>query len=357
MRLADARIGYAGYSADFSQPGDRRRFSAYAQMRGLVYERAAIERDYDLVVVTHGGDLPGWTARKQREGQRLKFVFELIDTYFADTSLPRRLLKGAARYALGIDSRPSPDFLKTLIHACEGADSVICSTIEQQETIRRYNPNVHVSFDWFGGDLRSVKRDYRRAGKLRIVWEGQSTTLSNLRVIREVLNELKELVELHVITDRVTYRHLGRFAPYPSMDTLRGFECPIFFHEWRKETFCAHIAAADVAVIPIEEANPVFRGKPENKLILFWQLGLPVLTTATPAYTRTMARAGLDMACTTLADWKGKLDKLILARGQTLESLGEKCKTFASEAYSAEQFQSRFDAAFKSVGFDPAIAR
>ncbi len=357
MKLADARIGYAGYSADFTHPGDRRRFSAYAEMRGLVYERAAIERKYDLVVVTHNGDLPGWTARKQREGQRLKFVFELIDSYFADTSLPRRLLKGSARYVLGIDSRPSPDFLKTLIHACEAADSVICSTIEQQEMIRRYNPNVHLSFDWFGGDLRSVKRDYRRAEKLRIVWEGQSTTLSNLRVIREILNELKDVVELHVITDLVTYRHFGRFAPYPSMDTLRGFECPIFFHEWRKETFCAHIAAADVAVIPIEKANALFRGKPENKLILLWQLGLPVLTTATPAYSRTMARAGLAMACTTLADWKLKLDELSLARGSTLEFLGKKCQRFACDAYSAEQFQSQFDAAFKSAGFDPAIAR
>jgi hypothetical protein len=326
-------------------------------MRGLTYDQAAIEHEYDLVVVTHNGDIPGWTARKRREGQYLKFDFELIDSYFVRSGLPSWLLKGTARYAIGRDSRPSPDFLKTLINACEAADSVICSTPEQKETISRYNSNVHLSFDWFGNDLKSVNRDYRRFDKLRIAWEGQSTTLSNLRVIREVLNELKDLVELHVITDPVTYRYFGRFAPYPSTDTLKGFECPIFFHEWRRETFYAHIAAADVAVIPIDKKNVFALGKPENKLILLWQLGLPVLTTATPAYSRAMTGAGVDMACTTMADWKHKLNELIIAQEPMLEAIGRKCQMFAREAYSAEQFQSGFDAAFKSVGFDPAIAR
>ena len=42
MRLADARIGYAGYSRDFCAPGDRRRFAAYARLKGVPIEYAEL---------------------------------------------------------------------------------------------------------------------------------------------------------------------------------------------------------------------------------------------------------------------------------------------------------------------------
>lgn len=352
--LREARIGYAGYSADFRHPGDRRRFSAYAEQKGLAYERADISRDYDLVIVTHNGDISGWTERKRREGDRLKFVFELVDSYFVHTSPGRRFIKGIARRLLGTESRLSPDFLKTLIRACEAADAVICSTVEQQETIRRYNPNVFRSFDFFGGDLGSPKTDYTRGEKLRIVWEGQSTTLPNLQVIREPLNDLKDRIELHVVTDPLIYRHLGRFRPYPAMDALKGIECPKIFREWKKDDFSDRIVAADLAVIPIYEPNRLWWGKPENKLVLLWQLGMPVLTTATPVYRRTMAEAGLDMVCEDLADWGAKLERMIAAPAGELAAIGGKARAHALSAYSKEQFQARFDAVFQAVGFDPA---
>ena len=49
----------------------------------------------------------------------------------------------------------------------------------------------------------------RRSGKLRVVWEGQSTTLPNLQVIREPLNDLRDKVELHVVTDPSSIAILG----------------------------------------------------------------------------------------------------------------------------------------------------
>jgi len=122
VKLPDARIGYAGYSRDFSAPGDRRRFVAYAKARNLAFEYADLAREYGLVLVTHNGDIPGWTELK-RQNPNLKFVFELADSYFTRTGLPGRYLKGAARYALGTDSRLSPDFFRTLIAACEVADA------------------------------------------------------------------------------------------------------------------------------------------------------------------------------------------------------------------------------------------
>ena len=352
--LSEARIGYGGYSADFRHPGDRRRFSAYAEQKGLAYERADLSREYDLVLITHNSDIPGWTARKRRQGDRLKFVFELVDSYFVQTNPLRRLLKGIGRRAIGVDSRLSPDFLRTLVRACEAADAVICSTEEQRETIRRYNPNVFLSFDWFGGDLGRPKGDYSRGQKLRIVWEGQAVTLENLLALREPLNLYKEHVQLHVVTDPVMHRWFGRFGATASRELLAAFDVPIRFHPWERPSFSSLITACDLAVIPIDTRKAMMRGKPENKLVLLWQLGMPVLTSATPAYERAMAAAGLDMICRDATDWDASLAAMIGASAAELGAIGRRGRAFALEAYSTAEFQARFDAVFTAVGFDPS---
>jgi glycosyltransferase involved in cell wall biosynthesis len=350
MKLGDACIGYAGYSRDIRAPGDRRRFAAYARLKGIPFEYAELDRPYDLAYVTYSSDLPGWIARKLREGDRLKLVFELIDSYFTETSVARRYLKGTARRLLGTDTRLSPDLQRTLIGACEAADGVICSTEEQRATIRRYNSNVVISFDHFGDERGPPKADYSRSGKLRIVWEGQSTTLPNLQVIREPLNDLRDKVELHVVTDPLIYRYFGRFGAYPAMDALKGIECEKHFHPWQRETFSRLVTDCDLAVIPIERSNALWWGKPENKLVLLWQLGMPVLTTATPVYRRVMEAAGVDMACATPSEWGAQLQRLIGAGGSELQHIGAQCRAFAERAYSTGEFVRRFDDAFAAIG-------
>ncbi len=353
MKLAEARIGYAGYSRDFSVPGDRRRFAAYCRIKGIPVEDAVLSRDYDLAYVTYSSDLPGWIARKRREGDRLKLVFELIDAYFTETGLARRLAKGTSRYFLGTDSRLSPDLRRTLIAACEVADVVICSTEEQRKTIRQFNPNVFTSFDFFGDELKSPKLDYARAGKLRIVWEGQSTTVPNIQVIRDPLNDLKDQVELHVVTDPLIHRYFGRFGAYRTMDALGGIECQKHFHHWDKANFSEIVTSCDVAVIPIDHSNELWWGKPENKLALLWQLGMPVLTSATPVYRRVMDAAGLDMSCPSTAEWGAQLERLILASEEERRIIGDQGRLYANEAYSSARFLQRFDAAFASIGLVP----
>jgi hypothetical protein len=352
VKLAEARIGYAGYSRDFSVPGDRRRFAAYARLRGLSIESAQPKGPYDLVYVTYSSDLAGWVDRKRRDGNKLKLVFELIDSYLGHGGIAYRFAKGTARYLLGTESRFSPDFRQTLTDACRIADVVVCSTEEQASTIRRYNPNVVVSFDWFGDDLGARKANYSSGGKLRLVWEGQSATLSNLRSIRDVLNDLRDRIELHVVTDPQVYRYFGRFLPHASADLLPGFECDVHFHPWDRTTFSRQVTAADVGIIPIDPANAFARGKPENKLVMLWQLGLPVLTSDTPAYRRAMAGAGLNLMCSDSADWRAKLERMIVASDAERERLARQGQAFALREYSREEFLARFDRAFGLAGIE-----
>ena len=349
MNLRDARIGYGGYSRDFSVPGDRRRFAAYARLKGLPIDYAKVDRPYDLAYVTYSSDLPGWVARKRREGDKLKLVFELIDSYFTETGLPRRFLKGSARRLLGTDSIWSPDLRRTLIDACEAADAIVCSTEEQRDVIRRFNPNVFLSFDYFGEELGPPKSDYARTGKLKLVWEGQATTLPNLTTLREPINALRGKVELHVVTDPIVHAYFGRFGASDSRRLLDGFACETHFHPWDRATFASHVKAADLALIPIDRDNALWWGKPENKLAMFWQLGLPVLTSPTPAYARAMTASGLDMTCATPADWTAALGRFASADSASFQSIGTLARAYAATTYSPEAFVGRLDRVFASI--------
>ncbi len=352
--LSDARIGYGGYSRDFSRPGDRRRFCAYARQRGLDYEYPELKRDYDLVVITQNADLAGWATRKRREGDRFRLVIDLVDPYFQQKRLDERLLKGVGRYLEGRDSRLSPDFLRTLRRACRAADGVLCSTLEQRETILGYNPNVEISFDWFDDELGAPKRDFARDGRLKLVWEGQAGTLRSIQTLRGPLNALRDKVELHVVTDPSVPRWYGRLGTLPASELLAGIDCPVLFTPWEKETFSAHITAADLAVIPMDFSHPMFSQKPENKLVLLWKLGMPVLAAPTPAYRRAMGAAGLDMICETEADWTRRLAALTEAPAQTLAGLASLGHDHALGAYGEAAFRAPFDRMFSSFGFEIA---
>jgi hypothetical protein len=349
--LKQARIGYAGYSRDFSAPGDRRRFLAYARERELSFEYPKPGAEYDLVIVTQNADLTGWTARRSRPDARFRLVVDLVDSYFEQKRLDERFLKGVGRFAERRDSRLSPDFRATLKRACRVADAVFCSTPEQEATIAAYNGRIAQSFDWFAGELGPRKTDYRRAARLKLVWEGQLGTLRSIRELREPLNALRDRLELHVVTDPRMARLYGRLGTIRAEELLRGFECPVTVTPWRKEDFWKHVQAADVAVIPMDLRHRMIRAKPDNKLVLLWKLGMPVLTGATRAYRRAMEAAGLDMVCEGPTDWQAKLERLVDTTAEDLARLGGLGYEHAQRAYGLADFCTPFDRVFAELGF------
>jgi hypothetical protein len=354
--LADARIGFDGYSSDYSGPGDRRRFAAYARQLGLAYDRPRLDSDHDVIIITQNSDLPGWIARKRRDGKRCPpLIMDLVDSYFEQKRLDERILKGVGRYVEGRDSILSADFRETLKRACAAVDGIWCSTPEQRETIRQYNSNVEVSFDWIDDELPAPKSDYAREGRLKLVWEGQAGTLFSMKTIIDALNEVSDLIELHVVTDPSTPRWYGRLGKLTPQEMLKDLRCPVRHSVWRKSDFAGHIVAADLALAPMDLRHPMVAGKPENKLVLLWKLGMPVLTGATIAYRRAMAAAGLDMVCESPADWIDKIRSLAAAPTERLRAIGEQGKAYASRAYDLAAFQAPFDAMFRSIGFAPPI--
>ena len=100
--------------------------------------------------------------------------------------------------------------------------------------------------------------------------------------------------------------------------------------------------------------TPMVRAKPDNKLVLLWKLGMPVLTGATPAYRRAMAAADLEMVCETEGEWTARLTELAEAPAQRLAEIARRGHDHALGAYGEAAFRAPFDRMFSSFGFEIA---
>jgi len=346
--LNQVRIGYVPYSDSLDRPGDRRRFAYYASKRGIRFEIADPSRDYDLVVLSARADISVWSRNS-----KAKLVYDLIDSYLA---IPRTDLKGRLRGILKFLVRQSRylqlDYWKALGGMCERADAVVCSTEEQRQDILKFCSNVHIVLDAHMGVTRTVKTDYRAKEPFRLVWEGLPQTLGSLQMIRPVLDKLRSKcpIEMHIVTDRDYFRYLGQYGKASSLEMAKRILPDVRFHEWSEADCAEIICSCDLAVIPLSLEDPFAAGKPENKLLLFWRMGMPVVTSASPAYKRAMHAAGMNYAANSEADWLNFLERLIGDDAERREA-GSLGKTYIEKAFSEESLLARWDAVFASVGF------
>jgi hypothetical protein len=125
---------------------------------------------------------------------------------------------------------------------------------------------------------------------------------------------------------------------------------PTTLHPWSPDAVAAVATAADLAVIPLRPDDSFAVGKPENKLLIFWRMGVPVLTAATPAYLRAMRAAGIEgMACGSPTEWSRAFRRYgtdaVLRR-----EAGQVGRAFVAAHHTDEQLLSRWDAVFASLG-------
>lgn len=344
------RIGYVPYSNTLEKPGDRRRFVAYARARNLPFELALPEERYDIVVLTEAADISIWSDYPHG-----KVVYDLIDSYLA---IPRtnvkHWLRGTVWYALGRHCRLRFDLWAAIQDMCRRADAVVCTTHEQWGEIQRYCSNVHIILDVHTSVVTKAKEDYRCGEPFNLVWEGLPSNITQLKQIRDVLrgiNKRSPLV-LHVVTDPDQPRFLGNFGRVKSLELASAFFDSVQFHPWAEATWSETIRNCDLAVIPIDLTDPLVTGKPENKLLLLWRLGMPVVTSATPAYLRAMRDAGLEgLACRNKEEWEITLES-IMGDESSRRKAGMSGRMYAETRFSKEVMFSKWDTVFASLGFN-----
>jgi hypothetical protein len=340
------RIGYAAYSPALDQPADRRRFPLYAERRGIEFELARPGERYDVVVVTPRADLAAWT--RYRTG---KVVFDIVDSYLAiPRGNPKALLRGPAKWLAGEASHPFFSYRRALERMLERADATTCATPEQAATIAPLCANVHPILDLQSRIVRRTKEDYGAGSPFNLVWEGLGHNVGTFAAIRDALAEVgsRHPIVLHLVT-AVEYREfVQRFWRRRTERIAQAIFQPVRIHPWSEEAVSEIATGCDLAVIPLPLDRPLERGKPESKLVSFWRMGMPTVTSATPAYARAMAGAGQDLACETGAEWVATLERLI-ADGDARERAGRGGREYAEREYSDERLLAAWDRVLASL--------
>jgi len=346
QKLHNARIGYVPYSRSLDRPGDCRRFPFYASKRGIKFEIADPEKEYDIVILSECADISIWSRYPKG-----KLVYDLIDSYLA---IPRTDLKGWLRGSLKFLSGQSRflqiNHWKAIESMCIRADAVVCSTEEQRKIILRFCPNVHIILDAHMNLTRTVKTHYHAGESFRLVWEGLPHTMRSLNLIRSVLNRLngKYPIEIHIITDRKYFRWLGKYGKTDALNVAQKIFPNVSFHEWQESSVADIICSCDLAIIPLSLTDPFAQGKPENKLLLFWRLGMPVITSATPAYKRAMSAAGINLVAKDQDEWLSMIEKLLIDEKVRREA-ATAGMIYVSREFSESTILSRWDILFESL--------
>lgn len=337
--LRGLRIGYTSFSHDHRHPADRGRFPHVARTLGLSFEEAVLGSDYDIVVVTQAADITEW-SRVPRGRPRL--IYDLVGSHLNAGlfNSPREALRGIGKFISRQSSRLVLDFRRAMTEMCRRADVVVCSTPEQAEAIRPFNPVVYPILDFTSVPARQRKTRYAAGSPFWLVWEGQGANAPTLGVIAEPLRALAQEreIEVHLVTDLeypLALHHYGRRSTVRAVHRVLP-DIRTFFHEWNEHTLGTMATTCDLAVIPLPFSNQLYWHKAENRLLLFWRMGVPVVVSATPAHQRTMRGAGQNHYCSTDAEWLSQLRAL--AADETLRrEAGEGGRTWVENTWREQR--------------------
>lgn len=348
MDLKKLHIGYVPFSKNYQAPGDKRRFVYYSKSRNLEFEIADPSKKYDLVILSQNADLSIWC---NYDPGGAKIVYDFIDSYLAiPKNETKGRLRGLAKYIAGKSKYLKLNHWKAIESMCLRADAVICSTDEQAIDIKPFCTNVHQILDVHSSLYKCTKKSYESDKVFNIVWEGQADNVYQFEFLKTVFCELekKHEIALHFVTDLSYRRFAGKFLKKYTEDIVKELGNRVYVYEWNESMCSEIISSCDLAIIPVDLRNLLARGKPENKLLLFWRMAVPVITSATPAYVRAMNKAGLDMTCSTKDEWFDVLDKYITNQ-DARQIAGVAGKKAAEKYYTEDETMSRWDKVLASI--------
>ena len=347
-QMNNLKIGYWPNSDSLDAPADRRRFIFYAERKKINFERFNPDNKYDLVFLSQAADI---SQIKEMRRTGAKIIYDNIDSYSSDGKSIRSKLRGTVKY-LNRSSKylifNNTKFLNE--HFLPSVDAVICASEEQSKVARNFSSNVFCIPDHTHNEKVFIKEDYSSNKIVNIGWEGLGSNVYQLNTLKNVFKELSSThkFNLHVISDKTSYKYMNKYIKIDNLKNLEGLCENIIFHEWDNETYSSILVSCDLAIIPINLNSKMASGKPENKLIHFWKMGMPVITSNTKSYKRVMDECGLDLACTSEDDWINNLRKLS-DNYELRRDLGKKVYNYANKFYGPNAVIEKWDLMFDQI--------
>lgn len=346
-------FGYVPLHPSLRPPGDRRRFPGYALDRRLNFSVTKDWKGLDVAVLSSETDLVRWC----RAPSDVVVVLDLPDAFLDETSSTKTRLRGLAKWIVGPLSYPVMDYDHAMRRLIDRADAVVCSTPEQAEKLERFSDNVHVVLDLHREiepmPPRKELDDQKGSSRFEVIWEGMHPTLVAIEQVLPALHAINQMTEvvLHLVTDRFASRYMNRFFVRDVSEMVASWGLAVEVHDWQVEVLRDVARNSDLAIVPVVEEDPYTFGKPENRMRIFWRLGLPVIASDTPAHRRAVELAGAptDTLCRGTEDWKstiGAYASSVLAR----KFAADTGYSAALGSYGDKTVLQSWDRVFESVG-------
>jgi len=309
---------YDSYSADLTQIADRRRAGLWIHKQDFeVFD--SNNNPINIQIIQPFTD----PFLIKRLDTQTRIVLDMVDGYLVDTP---SLLVDFARYFLRSSKIPAlirpMRFSKSLQKICTLVDMVVVASDEQAELVRPFNRNVRVirdSHDELGQPL-PIKECLKNTN-LNIFWEGLGFTLIHFEDVATDLGKflISTNSTLHLVTNETFPKFAGKFGKIDARREIKDMfglaASRIVIHPWSERTVREIAAKCDFGIIPINHQNKFAQLKPENKLLIYWRLGLQTLFSDTPSYVRLADEVGVPEYSVKSGEWATKLGEISEGRG------------------------------------------
>ena len=294
-------IAYGGVSEDYSAPGDRRRFAGYAKRAGIQLMSINDSISADAAVLTLGSDISRWREIKKKHGI---LILDIVDAYLDESELSlKRNFRGVYKSVTGQFAHLTLNYPRLIEEVVSQADAVVCASKEQQKKLRLLNANVHAIVDCFE-ELRSYTRKSQvaRVGHF-IMWEGFPENLKHLRLLGSKRNAVWHDYSYKIVTLEKMQAGLVWNQSLSTSIRLERMGISHQLRPWNVKNLIETSNESDLAVIPLDICDKLAWNKSENKLLGLWTLGVPVLVSPTPSYSRVAHEAEVKNCVVSDGNW------------------------------------------------------
>ena len=349
--MRNLRIGYWPLSNGLTSAGDRRRLVFWAKARGHTII-TDLSKNVDVIVATEKSDFNSLHFATKST----PVVFDLVDAYLSPLNSHNDLARGLAMKLSGQISGSIKPFSHHVRDFCKNSSAVICSSVEQEKVIKKFNENTHVILDSheeipFLDPAVGVEKT---STQHRILWEGQPATIRGIKHISTVLSDLSTNHNLYFdfVTDLTYFKILNRYIQRETFEILtkdmNQISERLNLVPWTSENLVRCARNSSLAMIPIDLSVPMQYLKPENRLLIMWRLGIPCLTSPSPAYIRVSNQAGVSAVCSSLDEWSNNFNQLLFDPKFARNEI-RKGQDYLREHHQPSLLLNKWDRVFESV--------
>jgi hypothetical protein len=180
-----------------------------------------------------------------------------------------------------------------------------------------------------------------------LFWEGLPATIQSMTLLGQLKNDdCSRRYKLNALTNLESYRYMNK---YVKVDVLRILEkqldsnsIKINLVKWTPDNLIEYASNSRMGIIPIHAFKGYNHLKAENRLLIMWRLGLPVLASALPSYIRTMKDADIPGICHNENDWAMHVTQLNQSISLRQEHIG-KAQEYLDKKHRVEDLLEKWD--------------